>query len=40
VNLSCAWVGDADHNAANVISLLGQSVTLAEHGWLSCLLTA
>lgn len=40
VNLKCGWVGDADHNAANVISLLGGTVSCPERPFLSCLLDA
>lgn len=36
VNLECGWTGDADHNAANVISLLGGSVSIPERPFLSC----
>lgn len=40
VNVKCGWAGDADHNAANVISLLGGSVSIPERPFLSCLLDA
>ena len=35
---NCSWHGDADFNAANVISLLGGSVSSLEHAVLACLL--
>ncbi|MEW6499291.1 MAG: transposase [Cyanobacteriota bacterium] len=40
VNPKCGWIGDADHNAANVISRIGGSVSNPERPFLSCLLDA
>jgi IS605 OrfB family transposase len=34
----CGWHGDADFNAANVISLLGGSLSVPESNWVSCIL--
>jgi putative transposase len=34
----CGWHGDADFNAANVISLLGVSLSAPESNWVSCIL--
>ena len=35
-NSSCSWHGDADFNAANVLSLIGASVSMPRDPWLSC----
>ena len=35
-NSSCSWHGDADLNAANVLSLIGASVSMPRDPWLSC----
>jgi IS605 OrfB family transposase len=37
---NCGWHGDADFNAANVISLVGLSVTQPERSILACSLQA
>jgi putative transposase len=34
----CGWHGDADFNAANVIRLLGVSLSAPESNWISCIL--
>lgn len=35
-NSGCSWHGDADFNAANVLSLIGASVSMPRDPWLSC----
>ena len=37
-NIRCNWKGDADFNGANMISLLGQSVSLPGGSFLRCVI--